>query len=141
MRKHCVTLQFILWILSLSLFSDLPKVSGCPRHDLETVYGGYNLTHSVSEYLYDIDVQTFDLAAAGKSTIIDKQSCFIYFIEEHACEVKWHYLIGSEVLDSFHALAVRSERDRVYGVAKIKTEYYTIELDTDGAANPFMRLY
>ena len=39
--------------------------SACPRHDIETTYGGFDYRYEITEFLYAVDTATFDIVAAG----------------------------------------------------------------------------
>ena len=48
---------FLVFLVTLS--------SACPRHDIETTYGGFDYRYEISEFLYAVDTASFDIVAAG----------------------------------------------------------------------------
>ena len=70
--------QKLFVVLSL-LFS---LTSGCPNHDLMTTYGGYNFQHDTTEFVYAVDMATFDMVAAGSATVGSTEKRFIYFLKQ-----------------------------------------------------------
>ena len=80
--------------------------SACPRHDIETTYGGFDYRYEVEEFLYAVDTASFDIVAAGTAET-SAQKHFIYFLSGATCSVGWHYLLDGTAFDGFDELAIR----------------------------------
>ena len=128
--KSSSSMHSLIWLLFCSI--QVVYSASCSDHDLETVYGTYDYSKSVTSYLYDIDPVTLDIAAAGVVESLLLQYRFLYLIDTSACQVKWHFVLDDDVtIDGFEALSIRSETGRVYGVASYSTSYYVFEVETD----------
>ena len=126
--------QVVFYITLLLLHTFLVQYgsAACSNHDIETVYGGYDYDYEISEFIYAVDTTTFDMIVAGSTTVYTTDKHFIYFLRNSACSVSWHYLIDESVLSGgFEQLAIRSESERAYGIAKSDTDYMLFEIDTD----------
>jgi len=105
--------------------------AGCvTKHDIETSYGGYMYLHKITDFLYDIDAQTFDLVAAGTAKIGGSVKPYIYYLDDHQCAVRWHYMLATTEVTRFYELKIRSESERVYGVSLSGTKWSLFEIKT-----------
>ena len=124
----------VVFYITLLLHTFLVQLglASCSNHDIETTYGGYDYDYEISEFIYAVDTTTFDMIAAGSTTVNRADKDFIYFLRNSECSVSWHYLIDqSELSGGFEQLAIRSESDKAYGIAKNGTDYMLFEVDID----------
>lgn len=116
------------------------------NHDIELIYGGYNLINHVLNFVYDIDLVTYDIVGAVdvlRDPTRPDLTPFVFFINQEDCIVSWQYEI--QALISISSIHIDRSENKIVGLAaKIADEprfLFKIGPDIRGLSPQTLNLY
>lgn len=88
------------------------------NHDIELIYGGYNLINHVRNFVYDIDQVTYDIVGAVDvltNPTREELTPFVFLMNQEDCIVSWQYEI--QALISISEIHIDRSENKIVGLA------------------------